>query len=369
MVGYLLQNAMKILNNYLTKSLLYPLIYCLIGFLLIFIIDDLFNNFSDFLDSGIQPAEILYYYAMILPPIVVLIMPACLLLSVLYCLSQLTRHSEITAMRASGISIYRIVFPIIGVGFIATLVSAFINERIAPTSAYKAEQFLEFQKQGRVEDIYFSDNIALKNDGHVWMIRKFDTRDQSMQNVELVLQREDGSDATKVQAEKALWLDGRWWFTDVVVQDYSETGDLRGAPEILLQKEMREISETPETFMSEIKDPQYLSSLEMKNYLVSKTGLSPNTRSRLMVDMHTRIATPLVCLIVTIIGVPIGAHTGRQGALAGVMLAMSLFFGFYILQLVFQGLGKQELIEPWIAGWAPVILFGAASPFMIYRMR
>jgi len=165
------------------------------------------------------------------------------------------------------------------------------------------------------------------------------------------------------------WLDGRWWFMDLTVQAYKANGDLDGAPEIILQKEMRDLRETPQTFMAEIKDPQYLSASEMRHYLRAKKDISGNTRARLMVDMHSRLATPFACLVVTLIGVPIGAHTGRRGAFAGIMTAMSLFFGFYILQLTGQALGKQEIIPAILGGWLPVIVFGAASPLFIHRMR
>ena len=357
------------MTKYLLKSLLFPLFYCLLGFTLLFVINDLFDNFSDFLEGGSQPLEILYYYSLILPPVTILILPACLLLAMLYSLSRLTRHSEITAMRAGGVSIYRIVLPFIGVGIVATLFAGFINEAVAPNAAFRAEQFLEYQKQGRTEDIYYASNIALKSGDHVWMVQKFDTRDHSMYNVELFQQRDDGSDVMKIQAEKALWLDGRWWFMDITIQHYNEQGDLAGAPETSLMEEMRELTETPQTFMSEIKDPEYLSSSEMLGYLKSKKGISDNTRARLTVDFHSRLAAPFICLIVTLIGVPIGAHTGRQGAFSGIMMALSLFFGFYILQLVCQGVGKEQWIPAWLGGWLPVMIFGTATPFMIYRMR
>jgi len=360
---------MKIITKYLFKSLLQPLFYCLLGFTLLFIINDLFDNFSDFLDGNIPPPEILYYYSLILPPVTVLTLPVCLLLAMLYSLSRLTRHSEITAMRAGGVSIYRIVLPFVGIGILATLFAGFLNEVVAPDAAFRAEQFLKYQSQGRTEDIYYAGNIALKTGDHVWMIQKFDTRDQSMYNIELSQQSPEGDGEVKIQAEKALWLDGRWWFMDVTVQRYNENGDLAGAPEMSLQKEMRELKETPETFMSEIKDPQYLSSREMIGFLRSKKELSDSTRARLEVDLHSRLATPLICLVVTMIGIPVGAHTGRKGAFAGIMVAMMLFFGFYILQLVSQGLGKQEIIPAWLGGWLPIIFFGAASPFLLHRMR
>jgi len=360
---------MKILTKYLLSSIIQPLFYCLMGFTLLFVINDLFDNFSDFLESGIRPLEIVQYYSLEIPPVIVLILPVCLLLSMLYSLSRLTRHSEITAMRAGGVSIYRIVTPFIGIGVVATLISGFINEVVAPDAAYHAEQFLEYQTSDKGEEIYFAHSIALKNADHVWMIQKFDTRDLSMYNVELVEQRNDSSNAVKYQAEKALWLDGRWWFMDLTVQHYNEKGDLSGAPEIILQKEMRELTETPQTFMSEIKDPEYLSSAEMLHYLESKTDISESTRNRLKVDLHARLSAPLICLIVTLLGVPVGAHSGRRGAFAGIMAAVTLFFIFYALQLTSQYIGKQELIPAWLGGWLPIIVFGTISPFMIHRFR
>jgi lipopolysaccharide export system permease protein len=360
---------MKILTKYLLKSLFQPLFYCLLGFSLIFIIDDLFNHFSDFLENGVRPQEILYYYSQVLTSVVVLITPVCLLLAMLYSLSRLTRHSEIVAMRAGGVSIYRIVMPFIGVGVLATLFTAYINEKVAPNAAWRAEKFLEYQKAGRDNKKFFTDSLAFKNRNNDWFMQKLDIRDCSMYDVKLNELWADGSLKTSYTAEKALWLDGRWWFMDITIQAYKENGDLSGPPEMLLQKEMRDLRETPQTFMAEIKDPQYLSASEMRHYLRSKKDVSSDTRARFVVDMHSRLSAPFACLIVTWIGVPIGAHSGRRGAFAGIMVAVMLFFAFYILQLTGQALGKQEYIAAWLGGWLPVIIFGMASPLFIHRMR
>ena len=360
---------MKILTKYLLKSLFLPLVYCVLGFSLLFIINDLFDNFSDFLGSGIKLSELFYYYSLLLPPAFVLILPVCLLLAMLYSLSQLTRHSEITAMRAGGISIYRIVMPFIGVGILSTLACAYINEKVAPNAGYRAEQFRIYQTTGQLEETFFSENIALKNGQNDWYVQRMDTRDQALYNVRLVHPLANGSGEIKYEAERALWLDGTWWFMDVSIQHYDENGDLDGPPELLMQKEMRELSELPQTFMGEIKDPRHLSSMEMKRYLDSKKDISESTKARLTVDLHARLATPLVCFIVTLIGIPVGAHTGRRGAFAGIMIAMGLFFAFYALQLLSQYIAKQGLMPAFLGGWLPVILFVIITPFMIHRMR
>ncbi|MCU0857056.1 MAG: LptF/LptG family permease [Pontiellaceae bacterium] len=366
---------MKILTKYLLKSLLFPLFYCLIGFCLIFIISDMLENFNEFYENNISLLGIVKYYSLFLPPNLVHLMPVCLLLSMLYSLSNLTRHSEITAMRAGGVSIFRIVMPFISVGLCATLFIAYINETIAPDSGYHAEKFLDYHKSGRDDEVFFARNLALKNRNNIWNIQRFDTRDYSMYNVEMIEQREDGSGTVKYQAEKALWLDGRWWFTDLTTQAYKENGDKFGPAEMILQKEMRDLRETPQTFIGEIKvgggvkDLQNLSAREIRRYLRSKKNISEEIRTRMLVDMHSRLAAPFTCLIVTLIGIPVGAHTGRRGAFAGIMAAMFLFFAFYILQLSAQALGKNEVISPLLGGWLTVIVFGAISPLFILRLR
>ncbi|MBM4153351.1 MAG: LptF/LptG family permease, partial [Kiritimatiellaceae bacterium] len=165
------------------------------------------------------------------------------------------------------------------------------------------------------------------------------------------------------------WLDGHWWFEDIRIQSYKENGDLAGPPDIVLLKEMRDLFETPKTFMAEIKDIQNLSAREIRHYLRTKKGISENNRDRLKVDMHSRLAAPFTCLIVTLIGVPIGAHTGRRGAFAGIVTAVVLFFVFYILQLIGQALGKNGHISPFLGGWLATLIFTAVSPLFIHRMK
>jgi len=84
------------------------------------------------------------------------------------------------------------------------------------------------------------------------MIQKFDIRDFSMYNVELLKEQPDGSSAEKYHAERALWLGGRWWFMNITIRHYNENGDPVGAPELILQKEMTEVTETPSDILYEM---------------------------------------------------------------------------------------------------------------------
>jgi lipopolysaccharide export system permease protein len=340
-----------------------------VAFTLLFIIGDLMDTASDFLEAGTRPLEIAYYYSLRLPSMVIMIVPLCLLLAVLYSLSTLTRHSEITAMRACGISIYRIVRPYMLMSIACLIFTAVVNEYTGPKFAYRADQFVE--QQTHSEEEVYQEQIAFKNPGagHVWYIKQFDTRSFTMEGIKLVQQREDGTDRIMYNVGKARWMDGRWWFEDGEIQEYDERGTLIGLAEKFQILEMRHLPEIPEDFMGEIKDPAYQSSLELWKYIQTHQFLSPETLTKYEVDFHHRLSMPFVCIIISMIGIPVGAHTGRKGAFAGIMLALGMFFGFYVLQFTMEYLAKQMLIIPWVGPWGAIIAFFCIGAVMIHRMR
>jgi lipopolysaccharide export LptBFGC system permease protein LptF len=132
---------------------------------------------------------------------------------------------------------------------------------------------------------------------------------------------------------------------------------------------MRKLPETPENFMNEIKDPAYQSSLELWNYIQSHAFFSPKTLAKYKVDFYHRTSMPFVCLVIVMLGIPVGAHTGRKGALAGIMLALGMFFSFYTLQFFMEYLAKQMLLPPWLGPWGSILLFLGIGTAMIHRMR
>lgn len=346
-----------------------PLLYLLLAFTLLFIIADLMDHADNFLESSTPARVVLHYYSLQLPSMVIFIVPICLLLATLYSLSMLTRHNEIVAMRASGVSIYRIVRPYMSVGLICFAFTAAVNEYTGPKYAYRAYQLLESQKEAS-DDIYY-EQIPFQNPttGHSWFIERFDTRTYTMEGITLFQRREDGSDRAKITARKGHWLDRRWWFEDGAVQLFDKDNNLDGVADTFQTREMRDLPEIPEDFLGEAKDAEHQSSLELWKYIRTHQFLSPETLTKYEVDFHHKLTMPFICIIATIIGIPVGAHTGRKGALAGIMLAIGMFFAFYAMQFTMEYLAKQMIIIPWVGAWSAIITFYLIGSIMIYRMR
>ncbi len=362
---------MKLIDKYILFNVLVPLVYCLLAFLMLFVIFDLFSHLSDFIEAGTPLADIFRFYVYLIPSVILFIVPISLLLAILYGLSQLTRNNELTAMRASGVSLYRLVAPIIAIGFVASLAVAAVNESLAPWSAYWTDQFIRAEKHDGDISFHISQNLPYRDpvNNRVWMIGEFDRETFDMRRVEVIQQREDGSDESRVLARSARWLDGEWWFVEVTIQQFDESGYPIGPPSTAPRRAMVEYEETPVDFINVTKDPEFLSSRELLEFIRSHQHVSRDTLARHEVDLHYRLAMPWTCLIVTLLGLPIGAHTGRKGAFRGVAMALGLFFAFYVLINFGMALGKNQTLIPWLSVWLPNMIFLVIGILLVRRMR
>lgn len=362
---------MKIIDRYLLRTFLVPFFYCLTAFMMIFVIFDLFDNLNDFIDGKTPVMLVVKYYLILLPTVLIRIVPTSLLLAVLYSLSSLTKNNELTAMRASGISIIRLMVPFLAVGLVSTLVVGLIHENIGPRAAYWCYNFVREQKKNDPAEVYIKQDLAIKHQGtrRIWLVGEFDIRDYRMKQIEVIQQREDTSDAMKIRAKEAQWLDGRWWFKDLVEQTYDLDGNPMGPPRFALTEEMVDLTEQPSLFLNEFKDPEFLSSLELVDYLKTHKHREPAALARIEADLHSRLAMPWTCFIVTLLGIPFGSQTGRKGAFLGVALSIGLFFSYYVLVNVGLGVAKKMVVPAVVGGWLPNIIFLIIGLVMVYRMR
>ena len=360
---------MKILFRHLFNLMLQPLFFLLLAFSLLFIIADLMDMGEDFYRYRTSAKTIATYYSWQLPSMIVIIIPICLLLATLYSLSQLTRHSEITAMRASGIGIHSLMQPYLWIAFSCLLATSLINEWMSPRYSYRAHELLQQEHDTDIRPQL--ENIPYRNPtvGHTWFIEKMDTRGYTLQGVTLRQQRSDGTDAKKITAKKAYWLDQRWWFEEGTLQAFNERNNLLGPAESFQILEMRSLPEIPEDFLGESKDTAHLSAIELNAYIQTHQFLSTETLAGYNVDLHHKLATPFSCLLAVLLGIPVGAHTGRRGALVGTLLAITLFFGYYGTQFLTEYLARTQWIEPWIGCWSPTLLFILIGSLLIRRMR
>lgn len=367
---------MKLYRRYLLDQVRRPWLYVLVGFSAIAVLIDLFDNFSDFADSATPLPNILLYYLVLVPTYLPYMLPVSILLALLYALWNLGKSSEITAMRACGLSISQIASPFLALGLLSSLALLAVNESFNPWAMQWTRRFREERHQRRLGPLLY-ENLTYKNApaNRLWRIAHFNPKASAsyeLRGVSLRQQRPDGSDEFSLDAKRALWRDGHWWFEEVETQHFSPDNLRDGPVETSPQADMTWLSETPADFLNEIKDPETeRSAADIRRFLQTHDRLSRTTRNRYLVDYHYRLASPWLCFVVVLLGIPFGAHTSRRGMGPGILLALLSFFGYYVFSSFCLHWGKSggQWLPPLLAGWLPLFLFLGIGLAMLRRIR
>jgi lipopolysaccharide export system permease protein len=375
---------MRLLDRYLLRELLVPLCYCLWGFLLLWVSSDLFTNLGELQKQGMLARDIADYYLVKLPEFLVLVLPIALLLALLYALTNHARHQEITAMRAAGVSLWRIAVPYLGVGFLASLVLFVVNECWAPSSDERAKVITKRHQApdpnaagpNESRDLRF-DNTR---DGRRWSAGLYNRKTGEMSKVGVYPIELDVSKPWELRAERARPVDGVWTFYDVRV--FKQTADTNAPPVPTLQTNVLavpEFSETLEEINSEIKISDSMSLRAAKkadvpikdlvNYLRLHPHLDRSRQYWLYTKLEGRLAAPWTCVVVVLIAIPFGAAGGRRNVFVGVASSIVICFVYFVLLQIGLALGTSGRVPAWLAAWFPNLAFGLAGLWMTARIR
>ena len=354
---------MKIIYRHLFNNLLLPLLYLITAFSLLFIIADLLENGVDFYRSKSSLNTIINYYKFNIPSYITVIVPVCLLLSTLYSLNKLNRYGEIIAMRASGISMRKIIKPYILIGIFFTILMFIISEYFSNYS-YQAQQL-------KKSDITLNSNIIKEIDyvnldlRHYWYIEKFDTKSNMLEGVTLRKRRANGTDSEKISANKAFWIDNFWWFQEITIQEFDQNNSPLGVPKKIQIKEMRKLTEIPNDFLVE-KNSEYLRISELIK--LTKTEFEGNRQLDYAITLNQKLSKPLICLIAILISIPIGVNNNRSNPNISILISIGLFFIYYALMFFLEYLARIQIISPAIGVWLITAIFIILGIYFIKKI-
>ena len=354
---------MKILTRYVLKEFLIPLGYCLTGFVSIYVLFDLFGSFSRMARAHIDFMTAVSYFCGYLAPYFHYIVPAALMLATLYTMWMFCRHSEIIAMRASGVSFVAIVKPLLAVALLMALAVVYVNEVYVPRRAHWAAQMKT--EQFDLSKIKKADNIVFRNAPacRTWNIDKLlDFEGRRLVDVRVTIDRPDGgARLMTVTAEHAEYLDGEWWFSNATVQHYDAKGQEIATPSAELDalplRCFDEFTERPEDFLMQNRPWKFNSVKDRLRYLKTHPEISKEMRRDYMYDIWAQIMAPFACLIITLFAIPAGIASGRQSVFKGILGALGMYFSFYGLTIVSMVLAKNGWCPPVLSAVVPDVLF------------
>jgi lipopolysaccharide export system permease protein len=376
---------MRLLDRYLLRELLLPLAFCVSGFLIVWVAGDVLTRLEDFQAQKMTALDLVEWYLVSLPEFLVQILPISLLLALLFALTAHARHHELTAIRAAGISLWRLAVPYFGVGLLASLAVLALNELWIPDVARRTEAIEQRHLAGTdiaarriLKDFGFS--CSPEGVPRTWLVGTYDTATGDMTKVQLDWARRDGT-RRWLAAEAARFTNGVWNFFNAVEFREHPAQNVNLAPVLRTNVlALPELSETPEEIRSAVKISQRLAVrsktrgvelpvTELLDYLRLHPNPQAAERSWLFTKLHGRLATPWTCLVVVVIALPFGAASGRRNIFVGVAGSIGLCFLYFVLQQFGLALGIGGYLPPWLGGWFPNLIFAGVGAWLTTRVR
>jgi lipopolysaccharide export system permease protein len=336
-----------------------------LGFPILIIIIDLTDNLDKYLSQHLGVGRIALSYLYWLPDSMFMILPAAVLFATVFSIGALTRHSEITAAKASGISFYRFIAPIFAGAVIATILGLILGE-LAPFTNKKRLEILQSDRINLSSDRY---NFAYAADrGRVYKIGALHLLTPSIDG--MVIERKgNGPDYPSfvVTANTARYSARNGWVL--------QRGAMHVIPDTLHNMTItfdslvdRHFTEPPKQLTLTQKAPTDMGFRELGRFITSmeRSGAEVN---ELRVERMLKIAIPITCIVILLFGAPLATSTQRGGTAYGVGLSLGTTVIFLMLIQLTKGIGGKGMIPADLAAWLPSIIFGIVGVILFARVR
>ena len=360
---------MKLLDRSIIRQFLSTALFSLFAVLLVFIVIDVMEKLDDFIDKQAGWGIIVQYYIFFIPEIIKLIIPVAMLLASLFVTARLSTQNELTAMKSSGISLYRIMAPFVGVALVVSAVSVYFNGWVVP---------LANQKKFQIERVYLHKDVMSASGANIY-IQDSRTRILSLgyfddtRNIATRVSIQDFSPADptvmteRMDAVSMAWDSSSrsWTLSNGTHRWFSADGErvaqFATAPAGRLHFD-------PDDLRKKQEKPDEMDYYTLQQFIRNQESAGQDV-ARWLVDFYSKISFPFASVIVVLFGVPFASQKRRGGV--GVQLGISLLicFIYLIFMKVSQVFGYNGDINPLLTAWSANIMFLAGAAYVIVRVQ
>ena len=365
-----------LLDDYVMREYATNFSLVLFSFATLFIIFTFFELIGDIIRNRTPLVTVGDYLINLIPYILYNVTPLCALVAVLITFGALTRTSEITAMKATGISLYRIVTPVL----ITTLLVAgglfAFDELYLPAANRRQEALRSIIKDRpartflRPDRQWISGQTTSSGDPtRIFYYQFFDPNKNLFANL-TVFEFDPTTFALRrrIFAASAHWNErvNQWAFENGWERNFS--GETIASYQPFTLTTFPEIREQPAYFVKEDRPSQEMSYGELSTYIDDLKQSGFDTK-RLSVQLNRKIAYPLITLVMAMLAIPFSLSMGKRGSLAGVAIAIGLAIAYWAIDGLFQAMGNVATLPPIMAAWTPDVLFGIAGTYLLLRTQ
>jgi lipopolysaccharide export system permease protein len=357
----------KIIDRYIFRELIEPFLFGLGAFTAILSASMvLFELVRAVVLRGMPLVVALQIFVYRLPSIVVYIFPMAILLAALLSFSRLSGDSEIIAFRASGISLYRLIVPVLFLGLLVSFVNLAFSEVVVPESN-KASKNLLLETSGRHQPkIQKNVFVPEMERGVLKRIFYAETLEgDAMQNV-IVQEFSDGQLTQILTANSAKWQKDKnsWLFFDGTIYLIAETGEYKHL--IKFKEQSLAIKYTPADFYIGDRNPDEMTIADLREFISLKEKMGVDVTD-FKIQLNMKMALPFASLVFALLGAPLGITRRRASSSIGLGLSILVIFLYYIVAFVSMAVGELKLISPALSAWMPNFVTGGIGWYILSK--
>ncbi len=358
---------MNIIDRYIVKQFISTLFFALIALCIIFLIVNLMENLEEFLREKLEFGIIAKYYLSLFPEILKILTPIAMLLAVLFTFGKLSNVNEITAMKTGGLSLYRMMIPMVLLSLLISGGQLVFNGWVVP-EANRTKLEIEkvyLKKSGKASSIYdlYLKDTPLKN--IIMSYYNPERKEGSTVAIEEFSSRMHPRLSRRIEAQKMRWdSTGKWKLLNGITRvfyDDSISVEVFDTTFITLNTQHYQIEKLK-------KDPEEMTLPEYEEYIeLLKRGGKDVTKH--VIDYHGMIAFPFANFIVVLFGVPFASVKKKGGIAIQIAAAMIIAFAYLIFTEIGKTIGYTMELEPILSAWMSNIIFLVLGIIVVFRAR
>jgi LPS export ABC transporter permease LptG len=358
-----------LLDDYVLRDFFVYLGMILSAFLVLLLVFTLFELLGDILRNQTPPIVVAEYLLNVAPYLLYSVAPLIMMLAVLITFGLMNRANEITAIKATGTSIYRIVTPVLITAAVLATGLFFADQFYLPHTNQRQEA-LHNQIKGKPPQTYLRPDRRWIFGQHsdIYYYQFFDPDRDQFANV-TIFRIDPASFAItqRIHADRAHWAENldRW------VYEHGWQRSLQGAAIAGYRNfdvsTFPELSETPSYFKKEVKQYSEMNYEELRRYIrdLQQSGFDV---VRLRVQLNKKLSYPLITLIMAILAVPFSLSAAKKGAITGVAVAVGIAVVYTVVSRLFEAMGDLSQLPPALAAWSPDLIFTLLGAYLILKV-
>jgi LPS export ABC transporter permease LptG/LPS export ABC transporter permease LptF len=356
--------APNILDRYISAIYLRAAAISFAALLGIFYISTFIDKSDRLFKGQTTGGTVLQLLGFMTPQFVYYVIPLAALLSVLVTFGLLSRSSELSVMKACGISLYRIAAPLLILSLVWSGILFGLEQRILARANEQVER-IDSQIRNRAPRTSspLSRTWLIGRDGDIYHYTQYDSQAKALQNLDIYRPAKTGWQLeSQLFAPRAIFSGSEWVGTNGWQQDFAGRGRWTAFPQRTLSLEPPDYFETNQPIAEMMTVP------ELRRFIEEQAASGINVVP-LTIDLQKKLAFPLVTVVMTLLAIPFGMTTGKRGTLYGIGIGIVLALSYWIVGDAFAAIGKAGMLDPIMAGWAPNILAAGCAAYMLLTAR